>query len=97
MQFPIHSAQGCSEFTSRPSMQFEYDAPEEGKIRDIERQIGEARRKGEPVAPLVDEKRRTYDSWIARLDRELGDAADKTHQERIRQQRERAQREYGRQ
>jgi hypothetical protein len=104
MQFQIYDApatvygtQGFREFTSRPSMQFEYDAPEEGKIRDLERQIGEARRKGEPVEELVEEKRRTYDSWIARLDRERGNAADKRDQERIRQQLERAQREYGKQ
>lgn len=93
----VHGSRRRRDFTPGPCMQFEYDAPEEGEIRDLERQIGEARRKGEPVEPLLEEKRRTYDSWIARLDRELGEAASKTDQERIKQQRERAQREYGRQ
>ena len=102
MQFPTYGAlrtvratQGCREFTPSPSMQLEDDAPEETKIRDLEGQIGEARRKGEPVESLLDERRRTYDSWIARLDRELGEAADKADQERIKKQRERARRDYG--
>jgi len=91
-----HATQGCQGFTPIPSMQFEYEAPEEGEIRDLERQIGEARDKGESER-LVEEKRRIYDSWIARLDRELGNAVNKKDQERLRNQRERAQREYGRQ
>ena len=76
-------------------MQLEEVAPEETKITDLEGQIGDARRKGEPVDSLLDVRRRTYESWIARLDRELSDAVDKQDRDQIKRQRERAIKDYG--
>lgn len=83
-------------FSGVPSMRLEDVAPEESKIRDLERRIVDERRKGEPVDSLVDERRRTYDSWIARLDHEIGDPRrDQQVRDRLQRQRERAIRDYG--
>ena len=75
-------------------MKLEDVAVEETTIRDLERQIGEARRKGTPVDSLVEERRRTYQSWLERLDREEGTTTAERDLQRIKQQRERALRDY---
>lgn len=72
----------------------EPEAKEESKILDLERQIGEARDKGLPVEALIEERRQTYESWIGRLDREIGNARTESDRERLRRQRERAKRDY---
>ena len=102
MQSPTYDALGTVGATRgrrnsslRPSMQLEEVAPEETKIRDLEIQIGEVRRKGESVDALLDERKRTYESWIARLDRELEHAADNSTRDRIKHQRDRARSDYG--
>lgn len=82
--------------TWRPVKQpiwLEPGSKEESQILDLERKIGEARRNGQPVEPLLEERRQVYEAWIARLDRELkdGNAADRAW---LRQQRERAIRDY---
>lgn len=78
----------------KPPMRLEYGAPEETKIRGLESQIGKARRNGTPVDSLIEERRRTYESWIERLDREMGGELKERDREKIRQQRERAIRDY---
>jgi hypothetical protein len=75
-------------------MRLEKEPPEESKIRELEKRIGEERDKGRTVDSLVEEKRRTYDSWIARLDREEPRASGEEKVE-LRNQRKRAVRFYG--
>lgn len=76
-------------------MRLEYESPEETKIRELEHQINEAGDKGEPVESLREERRRTYDLWIERLDREINNAKGERDRGRLERQRERAIREYG--
>jgi hypothetical protein len=78
-----------------PSMRLEFEAPEESKIRDLERQIDDDRRKGNQVDRLIEERKRIYDSWIDRLDKEIAGATDQPDRDRLERQRERAMREYG--
>ena len=82
-------------FSQGPAMRLEYGPPEESKIRDLENQIGNARRKGDPVDSLVEERRRTYESWIERLGREIAAAKEARERDRLNGQRERAIRDYG--
>ncbi len=79
---------------SRRRLRLEPEAPEETKIRDLENQIGEARRNGTPVGLLIRERKRTYDSWLERLDRQLNETTAGKDRESIKQERERAIREY---
>ncbi len=83
----------CQKFSWVPFMRLEDEAPEETKIRDLEKRIGDERDKG-TVDSLVKEKRRTYDSWIERLDREIPGASG-DEKVRLQRQRERAVRMYG--
>lgn len=84
----------CPGFSRKRSMRLEYGAPEETRIRNLEEQIAEARRKGTPVDSLIEERRRTYESWLERLNRELDKAIAERDRESIKRQRERAIRDY---
>jgi hypothetical protein len=83
----------CQKFAWDPSMRLEHEALEESQILDLEKRIGDERDKG-TIDSLVKEKRRTYDSWIERLDREIPRASG-DEKVRLKRQRERAVREYG--
>jgi hypothetical protein len=90
-----NGGQGSHKFALQPAMQLEPDIEEETKIRDLERKIGDARRQNQPVGSLMEERQRTYESWITRLTTELDNAKDKTVREELEQQLERARRDYG--
>ena len=76
-------------------LKLERVSEEETKIRELEQKIGEARRNDQSIDALVEERRRTYDAWISRLDRELTSEKDKAQQDSLRNQLERARRNYG--
>lgn len=74
---------------------FEDVAPEESVIRELEKQIGEARRNGTPVDTLIESRNRTYRSWLERLDQQESDPKTaEWERQKIRRQRERAKRDY---
>jgi hypothetical protein len=75
-------------------MRLEEEAPEETLIRDLENKIDQARGEGASVDSLIEERRRVYEAWIERLDRELEGAKGDRDRERIEKQRERAIRDY---
>jgi hypothetical protein len=74
-------------------MRLEDEAPEETKIRELERQIGDESNK-DKVDSLIKEKKQTYDSWIERLDQDIPRASG-DEKAKLQQQRDRAVREYG--
>jgi len=78
-----------------PWLRLEKVSEEETKIRDLEQKIGDARRNDQPTDALFEERRRTYDAWISRLDREITNERDKAQQDSLRNQLERARRNYG--
>ena len=83
----------CQKFSWVPFMRLEDEAPEETEIRDLEKQIDKEGDK-EMVNSLEKEKRRIYDTWIERLDREIP-AASGAEKVRLELQRERAVQMYG--
>ena len=82
------------EAVRRPRLWLEEVHKEETKIREIEQKIGEARRNEQPTDALADERRRTYDAWISRLDRELKIEKNEARQDSIRKQLERVKSSY---
>lgn len=84
----------CPAFSPARSMQFEIVVPEETAIRELERQISEARRNGTPTDSLIEQRRRTYESWIERLDHEIQKPPQGSDPGKLRQQRERAITQY---
>ncbi len=80
----------CPAFSPSRSMQFEDVVPEETAIRELERQISEARRNGTPTDSLIERRRSTYESWIKRLDQEIQQPPRGSDPGKLRQQRERA-------
>jgi hypothetical protein len=76
-------------FPSR-SMRLEDVVPEETIIRELERQISEARRNDTPTDSLIERRRRTYESWIERLDRDIKQPPRGQDPGKLRQQRQRA-------
>lgn len=101
MQYALHEVHQttnvpriCPTFSPSRSMQFEDVVPEETAIRELERQISEARHNGTPTDPLIERRRRTYESWIERLDREIRQPPRGSDPGKLRQQRERAITQY---
>lgn len=84
-----------SEVVRKPRLRLEDVHPEETKIREIEQKISEARRNNQPTGALTEERRRTYDTWIDRLDRELKNEKNAARKDSIRNQLERARNSYG--
>jgi len=82
-------------FLAEQPLRLEFDSKEEGQIVELERKIGEVRRKGLPVDSLLHERQQIHESWINRLDRELSDTTiTEQNRERLERQRERAIRSY---
>jgi hypothetical protein len=79
-------------FSWVPFMRLEDVAPEETEIRDLEKRIDKERDKG-IVDSLKRERRKIYDKWIDRLDREIP-AARGAEKVRLERQRERADQMY---
>lgn len=90
-----NGAQGLQKLALLPSMQFEDEAEEETKIRDLEEKIDQARRTGQSVELLVEERQHTYELWIKRLTDDLENPKEDTDLQTIRNQLERARAEYG--
>ena len=83
-------------FSRVSSLRLEDDAPEETKIRELEKEIVKEHNKDKPVDSLVKERKQTYDKWISRLNREIADASrDQRNRDELKRQRERAIRDYG--
>ena len=84
-------------YRSSPAMQLEDEAAEETAIRDLETQIREARGNDELLESLKRQRRQIYDSWIERLNRDIGKAdrkGDHKTKDSLIRQRERATRDY---
>jgi hypothetical protein len=84
----------CPGFSRQPYLRLEDDAPEETRIRELELEIGKARRNRAPVDSLIEQRRLEYESWIKRLDREIDREKTEYRRKIIEQQRERAIRDY---
>jgi len=87
--------QGSRRSALRRPIRLEKESKEETRICDLEVEIGEARRKGQPVDSLLEERKRTYELWITRLNTELANATDEAARGRIERQRDRARSQYG--
>ncbi len=75
-------------------MRLEPGSPEEAKILEIESQISKARENGAPVDALIEERNRICHLWIERLDRDISVEQNEEKRGWLRQQRERAIRDY---
>ena len=92
---PTVRSQGSRLLALRTLIRMEEEAKEETKIRELEVEISKARNNGKSVDSLLDERRRKYEEWIERLDKELEDATDEATRNEIKRQRERASEQYG--
>lgn len=92
---PPSRHRGYRTVASQPLIQLEPEHKEESKINELEIQISEARRDGRSVDALLEERRRTYELWITRLNTELESATDDAARTTIRRQRDRVRSQYG--
>jgi len=77
----------CQSFERTHPIWLEKEEPEETQIRDLEKKISDHQ-------SLINEKKKIYDSWIARIDREIGQAS-KDDKPTLQRKRDRIVQDYG--
>lgn len=93
MMLSIAASLGLAHRSRGASLRLEEEAPEETKIRDLDRQIDTIERRGENAEPLLHDRNSQYRMWIARLEREI--VADPNRREYLSGQLERVSVVYG--
>lgn len=54
-----------------PPLRLEEEIPEETEIRDLECEIDDAARRGEPTDSLIEKREQVIRSWIRRVEKEI--------------------------